>query len=66
MTASPDPGLCGACRHARVQRSARGGTFWRCGRADSDERYLRYPRLPVRACIGHEAGPPAASGSATR
>ena len=59
MSASPDPGLCAACRHARVQHSARGSTFWRCGRADDDERFPRYPRLPVRVCPGHEPGTPA-------
>ena len=51
-------GLCSACAHARVQRNARGSSFWRCGRADEDERYRRYPPLPVRACEGHEAGSP--------
>jgi hypothetical protein len=66
MSGALDPGLCGSCRHARVQRSARGSTFWRCGRADSDERFRRYPPLPVRECPGHEPGAPAAQGAVKR
>src|SRR5262249_55641702 len=50
---APDPGLCGACSHAKLQRSARGSAFWRCGLADVDERFRRYPPLPVRACPGY-------------
>lgn len=50
------PGLCGRCRHARRLRSDRGSAFWRCGLSDSDARFPRYPRLPVLACAGHEAG----------
>jgi hypothetical protein len=34
-----------------VQRGGRSA-FWRCARADSDPRFLRYPPLPVRACPG--------------
>jgi hypothetical protein len=49
-------GLCGSCLHARVQRNARGSTFWRCARADTDSRFRRYPPLPVLRCEGHEAG----------
>lgn len=50
-----DPGLCGRCRHARRQPGARGSSFWRCGRADSDPRFLRYPPLPVLDCKGFGA-----------
>jgi len=46
-------GLCGTCAHATHQASARGGSFWRCRRADSDPAYPRYPPLPVRSCPGH-------------
>ena len=49
-------GLCARCRMASVQRSARGGRFWRCGRADSDPAYRRYPPLPVLRCPGFEQG----------
>jgi hypothetical protein len=47
-------GLCAACRHARVQRTARGSEFWRCARAETDARFARYPPLPVVSCAGYE------------
>jgi len=52
-----DPGLCADCRHARVQQTARGSTFWRCARAETDPSFVRYPRLPVRVCAGYERAP---------
>ena len=48
-------GLCASCVHAHTQKSARGSVFWRCARAESDPRFLRYPPLPVVRCPGHEA-----------
>jgi len=54
---SPRPqaaGLCERCRHARVVVTPRSA-FWLCGRAQSDPRFERYPRLPVRECPGFEA-----------
>ena len=60
MTTPGDVGLCGTCRHARVQATKRGSRFWRCQRAETDARFARYPALPVRACPGHELGDPAA------
>jgi hypothetical protein len=53
----PEPGLCADCRHARVQQTARGSTFWRCARAETDPTFVRYPRLPVRICPGYEWNP---------
>jgi hypothetical protein len=47
-------GLCARCRHARRTANARGSAFWQCSLAQSDPRFARYPRLPVRACPGHE------------
>ena len=47
-------GLCATCRHAHTQPNAKGSLFWRCGRADDDPGYRRYPPLPVQACPGHE------------
>jgi hypothetical protein len=47
-------GLCGTCLHARLQKNARGGVFWRCALADRDPRFMRYPPLPVLRCEGHE------------
>jgi hypothetical protein len=45
-------GLCARCVHARPATSARGSTFWRCGRAETDPRFVKYPRLPVVTCSG--------------
>ncbi|MGH7776882.1 MAG: hypothetical protein ACREPI_06880 [Candidatus Dormibacterales bacterium] len=55
-----DPGLCAACRHARLVRGARSH-FWMCGRSGSDPSYPRYPRLPVLDCRGHQPGRPRAA-----
>jgi hypothetical protein len=49
------PGLCARCLHLRLLASQRS-VFVRCGRADSDPRFARYPGLPVRECSGFEAG----------
>src|SRR5207244_10655100 len=48
-------GLCATGRDARRVRSARGSNFWQCGRAATDRRFARYPRLPVARCEGFEA-----------
>ncbi len=53
-----DVGLCLTCRWMRAVTNRRGSTFYRCGRADTDPRFPRYPALPVRACIGYETGRP--------
>jgi hypothetical protein len=53
----PRVGLCSNCALAREQRSAKGSTFWRCTRAQSDPRYVAYPPLPVRTCPGYEPRP---------
>jgi len=47
-------GLCAECVHARPVTSARGSTFWLCGRSAEDPRYPKYPRLPVLRCPGFE------------
>lgn len=46
-------GLCESCDFVRAQGTKRGAFFYRCGLADEDERFMRYPPLPVRACPGH-------------
>lgn len=50
-------GLCGDCRHAIVRPTNRGTIYLRCGLAAVDERFAKYPRLPVVRCAGYEAGP---------
>jgi hypothetical protein len=59
-----DVGLCLTCRWMRAVTNRRGSTFFRCGRADTDPRFARYPALPMLACIGYEEGRPGdATGS---
>lgn len=48
---SASPGLCATCAHLRLAASARS-VFVRCGLADRDPRYLKYPPLPVVGCPG--------------
>jgi hypothetical protein len=50
------PGLCGTCVHAKLNETHRGTAYLRCTRAAWDDRLPRYPRLPVRECVGYEAG----------
>ena len=52
MAADAAIGLCAGCAHARTIRSHRGSLFLLCRRADSDERFQRYPPLPVLRCPG--------------
>ena len=47
------PGLCVTCEHLRLLASPRS-VFARCGLADSDPGFVRYPPLPVRACRGYQ------------
>ena len=49
-------GLCARCRHRIDQATQRGSVFLRCARAEVDETFLRYPRLPVLECVGYEPG----------
>jgi hypothetical protein len=52
-----EPGLCGSCSHVRANTTRRGTTYLRCTRAEWDERLVRYPRLPVLRCAGHQPHP---------
>lgn len=52
---SPPAGLCERCRHQRVVKNTRGSRFSLCERSQTDERYPRYPRVPVQECPGFEA-----------
>jgi hypothetical protein len=59
---APDTvGLCASCRWVRVVTSRRGSTFYRCARAETDPRFVRYPPLPVLTCPGYEREAPAQS-----
>lgn len=53
----PGAGLCLSCHHLRVIRSGRGSVFVMCERGLRKERgFVKYPRLPVLRCAGHEPG----------
>ena len=47
-------GLCATCRWVRTAGNKRGSVFYRCLRADTDPRFVRYPPLPVLACPGYD------------
>lgn len=46
------PGLCATCEHLRLVASSRS-VFVRCGLAEVDPRFPRYPPIPVVACGGY-------------
>lgn len=47
-------GLCADCRHSGKRVSDRGSEFWFCELSKVDSRFAKYPRLPVRECVGYE------------
>jgi len=47
-------GLCAAWGRAREVTSAKGASCVLCGLSRTDERFAKYPRLPVLACVGFE------------
>ena len=50
-------GLCATCRHAREVPTPKA-LYWLCGLSGHDPRFPKYPRLPVLACDGYDAGRP--------
>jgi hypothetical protein len=44
-----------------VIRTDRDAAFYQCRKSFSDVRFSKYPRLPVRECIGYEQGHAGAS-----
>jgi hypothetical protein len=46
-------GLCGTCTHARKITSDRNSTFLQCQLSFTDQRFEKYPRLPVLTCSGY-------------
>ena len=50
-----DPGLCHTCEHLRLLASPRS-VFVRCGLAEANPAFPRYPPLPVLACPGYRRG----------
>ena len=50
----PRAGLCDSCVHQKLIRNTRGSTFSLCERSKTDNRFPKYPRLPVARCAGYE------------
>jgi hypothetical protein len=53
---SRDPsrvGLCADCLYAQQIESVQGSMFYLCKRSASDQRFQKYPRLPVVRCSGY-------------
>jgi hypothetical protein len=50
---STPAGLCATCEHLRLQAS-KTSVFVRCGLAEVDSRFPKYPPLPVVVCGGYE------------
>lgn len=48
-------GLCATCTHVRRIESDKGSIFFLCQLALKDDRFRKYPRLPVLQCEGYEA-----------
>ena len=47
-------GLCHTCQHVRRIESRRGSVFILCEKSVTEpETFSRYPRLPVRVCVGY-------------
>jgi hypothetical protein len=49
-----EAGECARCVHARALRNRRGSVFVLCRRSVDDDRFRRYPPLPVVGCAGFE------------
>jgi hypothetical protein len=47
-------GLCDSCTHQKIIRSGRGSVFSMCLLHKTDDRFPKYPRLPVERCPGYE------------
>ena len=47
-------GLCDTCVHQKLIRSGRGSEFSMCLRHRTDNRFPKYPRIPVERCPGYE------------
>ena len=47
-------GLCATCGWVQIVRNRRDSVFYRCTRAETDARFVRYPPLPMLRCPGYE------------
>jgi hypothetical protein len=58
-----NPGLCASCVNVRIIENKRGSKFFLCELSKVDQRFPKYPPLPVVACVGYapyvgETNPP--------
>jgi hypothetical protein len=53
MAARPPAGLCDSCEHQQLVRTGRGSEFSLCLRHKTDERFPKYPPVPVVRCVGY-------------
>jgi hypothetical protein len=60
LMTGPTVGLCETCTWVRIATNRRGSVFYRCLRADTDPRFVRYPPLPLLQCPGYERRDPRA------
>jgi hypothetical protein len=56
-------GLCADCVYGHSVKSDRGSVFLMCELSRKDQRFAKYPRLPVRSCSGYEKKPDCADPS---
>lgn len=54
-------GLCASCINARTIENRRGSQFYMCELSKTDNRFAKYPPLPVLACIGYTPRPSAST-----
>jgi hypothetical protein len=59
LAAADRIGLCATCVHVQRVVSSKGAAFYLCRKSETDDRFPRYPALPVRRCAGYEASPSA-------
>ncbi len=50
----PEVGLCSVCVHVRVVENRRGSRYYLCELSRTDNRFVKYPPLPVLDCPGFE------------
>lgn len=48
-------GICSQCLHVKQLTSDKGAVFMMCLRGLTDDRFPKYPRLPVLNCAGFAA-----------
>ena len=58
-------GLCETCQHVRRITSDRGSVFYLCQLSGLDQRFPKYPRLPVLQCEGYQENIPNRDDSGT-